>query len=145
MISVPDITDSYFTNTRDCVEKDGDVHVTYAIFVRVPCMFAPRLAIEWLTKYAKEQDIQITIQTEYEEGDLIPAGEPLLYISGSFARLVECETLLLQRIGPAFVAALNAYYSCCELPDAKFIAMGARHCAGHSSQEIATRPQPRRG
>ncbi len=130
------ITDSYFSNTRDCVEQDGDVNVTYAFFVRVPSMFAPRLMLNWLHEYTKQTNTRLTLETEYKEGDLIPAGEPLFYITGSFLNLVECETLILQRVGPPFIAALNAYYSCCELPDTQFIAMGARHCAGWEMQEM---------
>ena len=42
----------------------------------------------------------------------------------------------LQRLGPACVAAYNAYNMCIELPKVAFLAMDARHCAGSEMAEL---------
>src|SRR5438034_7193376 len=49
---------------------------------------------------------------------------------GSLYHLVDLETVLLQKLGPACVAAYNAYAMCADLPKVAFLAMDARHCAG---------------
>jgi nicotinate phosphoribosyltransferase len=72
----------------------------------------------------------------FREGDWVGAGEPLLYISGSFVQLVDLETILLQKLGPACVAAYNAYIMCQEMPKTAFLAMDARHCAGFEMAEM---------
>ncbi len=66
----------------------------------------------------------------------VGAGEPLAYISGSLEHLSDLETILLQKIGPASVAAHNAYQMCLALPDVAFLAMEARHCAGAEMQDM---------
>src|SRR4029077_9044543 len=58
------------------------------------------------------------------------------YIAGSMVALSDLETILLQKIGPASVAAHNAYQMCLALPDAAFLAMEARHCAGAEMQDM---------
>jgi len=85
---------------------------------------------------ARERGVAIDCETMFAEGDWVGAGEPLVYISGSFAALVDLETLLLQRLGPACVAAHNAYQMCMALPRTRFLAMEARHCAGFAMQEM---------
>ena len=59
-----------------------------------------------------------------------------MYISGSLYHLVDLETLLLQKLGPACVAAYNAYAMCVDLPKVAFLAMDARHCAGAEMAEM---------
>jgi nicotinate phosphoribosyltransferase len=124
-------TDAYFTRTRVIVEKFGDVEVTYAIFLRRPVIAAPASMVDWL-KQVSTAKIELT----HEEGAWVGAGEPLAYITGSFTQLAELETLLLQKIGAACVAAHNAYQMCMALPRAKFLAMDARHCAGAEMQDL---------
>ena len=51
-------------------------------------------------------------------------------------QLSDLETILLQKIGPACVAAHNAYQMCLALPQAAFLAMEARHCAGAEMQDM---------
>ena len=41
-------TDSYFIRTRKIVQEKGDAKVTYAIFMRRPVTYAPKLALNWL-------------------------------------------------------------------------------------------------
>ncbi len=126
-------TDSYFSRTRAIVERFGDVEVTYAVFMRRPVISAPRFAIEWLRAV---RGADITIEVMHQEGAAVGAGDPILYISGSFAALAELETLYLQKLGPPCVAAWNAWAMCLELPQAAFLAMDARHCAGTEMAEM---------
>lgn len=138
-MSDPDIaarTDSYFNRTRRIVEKFGDARVTYAVFLRRPVVSAPRLAVEFLQSVSRDRGAPFELDVKYAEGEWVGAGDPLLYISGSFAALADLETLYLQKLGPACVAAHNAYQMCVEMPQTAFLAMEARHCAGHEMQEM---------
>ena len=125
-------TDTYFRRTRQVAERFGDKRVTYAVFLRRPVISAPRLMLDWLARAAPRAEVELM----HAEGTWIGAGEPIVYISGSLIALSELETLLLQQIGPACVAALNAYQMCLALPNAAFLAMEARHCAGAEMQEM---------
>jgi len=129
-------TDAYFNRTRAVVERLGEVQVTYAVFMRRPVVSAPRLAIDWLQSIADERGIGIDIDLRYQEGKWVGAGEPLMYITGPLSKLVDCETLFLQKLGPACVAAYNASIMCTELPRVQFLAMDARHCAGTDMAEM---------
>ncbi len=129
-------TDAYFSRTRAIVERFGDCRVTYALFLRRPVIAAHRLMTDWLAQAAAARQTDIACEARFEEGDWVGAGEPLLYVTGSFAALAELETMLLQKLGPACVAAHNAYQMCLALPDARFLAMEARHCAGFEMQEM---------
>src|SRR5712675_354507 len=60
----------------------------------------------------------------------------MMYISGSLYHLADLETLFLQKLGPACVAAYNAYAMCADLPNVAFLAMDARHCAGAEMAEM---------
>ena len=55
---------------------------------------------------------------------------------GRCYHLVDLETVLLQKLGPACVAAYNAYAMCADLPKVAFLAMDARHCAGAEMAEM---------
>jgi nicotinate phosphoribosyltransferase len=110
--------------------------VTYAVFLRRPVVAAPALMVEWLEAVAKERGTAYEIELTHPEGAWVGAGEPLAYITGSFAKLADLETIFLQKIGAACVAAHNAFQMCAALPKASFLAMDARHCAGGEMQEI---------
>lgn len=129
-------TDHYFLSTKKIVQKFGDNTVTYAVFMRRPVISAPRLIITWLQEVAKLRETHFDIECLYPEGDWVGAGEPILYITGSFAALADLETLFLQKLGPVCVAAFNAYIMCSDLPNVDFIAMDARHCAGLEMTEM---------
>jgi nicotinate phosphoribosyltransferase len=129
-------TDSYFTRTRKIVERFGDKRVTYAIFLRRPAICAPRLMADWIAAAAKERGISAELALRFEEGAWIGAGEPLAYLTGSLRDLSEMETILLQKIGPACIAAHNAWQMCLALPNVAFLAMEARHCAGAEMQDM---------
>ena len=129
-------TDKYFLKTREIVTRFGDCEVTYAVFMRRPVIFTPRLAIDWLEAMAEARGVTFDIELLFAEGDWVGAGEPLMYITGPFAHLVDLETLFLQRLGPPCVAAFNAFLMCTDLPYVSFIAMDARHCAGADMAEM---------
>ncbi|MBL6454668.1 nicotinate phosphoribosyltransferase [Belnapia sp. T6] len=129
-------TDVYFNRTRAIVEHFGDCQVTYAVFLRRPVVSAPRLMVEWLESVAQHRGTRFEIEVMHAEGTWVGAGDPILYLTGSFAQLADLETLYLQKLGPPCVAAHNAYQMCLELPAVSFLAMDARHCAGAEMQEM---------
>src|SRR5271165_215490 len=129
-------TDSYFNRTKRIVAAFGDKRVTYAVFLRRPVICAPRLMLDWLNMAAALRGTEIQIDLISREGDWIGAGEPIVYLTGSMVHLSDLETILLQKIGPACVAAHNAYQMALSLPAVAFLAMEARHCAGAEMQDM---------
>src|SRR5713101_4172949 len=123
-------TDSYFLKTKAIVERFGDREATYAVFMRRPVICTPRLAIEFLERVAAERGTKFSIELNHPEAAWVGAGEPILYLTGPLFHIVDLETVLLQKLGPACVAAYNAYAMCADLPKVAFLAMDARHCAG---------------
>tara|TARA_R110002124_G_scaffold38253_4_gene121494 strand:+ start:56131 stop:57309 length:1179 start_codon:yes stop_codon:yes gene_type:complete len=122
--------DHYFLRTKQAVRRFGDTQVTYAIFMRRPVVFAPRIALDWLAEAAQARNTDFKVEPNFTEGQWVGAGEPLMYVTGSLEHLVDLETLLLQKLGACCVAANNAYVMCATLPKVAFMAMDARHCAG---------------
>jgi nicotinate phosphoribosyltransferase len=92
--------------------------------------------VEWLEAVARSRGEAFEIELMHPEGTWVGAGEPLAYITGSFKALSDLETIFLQKIGAACVAAHNAFQMCVALPKTAFLAMDARHCAGAEMQEI---------
>ena len=129
-------TDSYFLKTKAIVGQFGDREATYAVFMRRPVICTPRLAIEFLDRVAAERGTSFKIELNHPEGAWVGAGEPILYLTGPLYHLVDLETVLLQKIGPACVAAYNASAMCADLPNVAFLAMDARHCAGAEMAEM---------
>ena len=129
-------TDAYFTRTREVAERFGDVTVTYAVFLRRPVISAPRPVLDWLDTVAQAHGTTFAYAVRHAEGQWVGAGEPIVLITGSFLALAEAETILLQKLGAACVAAHNAYQMCLALPRAAFLAMEARHCAGAEMQSL---------
>ncbi|MCR9255356.1 MAG: nicotinate phosphoribosyltransferase [Alphaproteobacteria bacterium] len=129
-------TDAYFVRTREIVKHFGDAEVTYAVFMRRPVTFAPKLALDWLHKLEGDRGVKVEVDLRYAEGAWVGAGEPMMYLTGSLVHLVDLETLFLQKLGAACVAAYNAYTLCVELPKVAFLAMDARHCAGTEMAEM---------
>ena len=129
-------TDSYFNRTKRIVARFGDRRVTYAVFMRRPVICTPRLMLDWLQTVAHARATTIDVDLIYQEGDWVGAGEPMVYLTGSLVQLSDLETILLQKIGPACVAAHNAYQMSLALPNAAFLAMDARHCAGAEMQDM---------
>jgi nicotinate phosphoribosyltransferase len=128
-------TDSYFLKAKAIAGYFGDRRATYAVFMRRPVISAPRFAVEFLENIEAQRHEKFDIELAHPEGAWVGAGDPILYVSGSLFHLVDLETVLLQKLGPACVAAYNAYAMCADLPKVAFVAMDARHCAG---AEMAT-------
>ncbi len=133
---IPAWSDHYFLKTKDTVARFGDARVTYAVFMRRPVISAPRLTIEWLQAMATARKTEFKIDLMYSEGRWVGAGEVIMYVTGSFVHLVDLETILLMKLGPACVAAFNANTMCTDLPKVAFLAMDARHCAGTEMAEL---------
>jgi nicotinate phosphoribosyltransferase len=129
-------TDHYFNRTKAVIGKFGDSRVTYAIFMRRPVICAPKLALDWLRELTTTRGTQVEIDLHYPEGKWVGAGEPMMHITGSFFHLVDLETIFLQKLGPACVAAYNAWTMCADMPKTAFLAMDARHCAGQEMAEM---------
>ncbi len=129
-------TDHYFKRTKALVERYGDQDVTYAVFMRRPVVFTPKLMVDGLNAAAAQRGVSFEIELRHEEGAWVGAGEPLVYITGSLYHLVDLETLYLQKLGAPCVAAYNAYSMCRDLPQVAFMAMDARHCAGAEMAEM---------
>ena len=129
-------TDAYFNRTREVVTHFGDCTVTYAVFLRRPVISAPGKMLDWLTDAAAARHTAFTYDIVHPEGTWVGAGEPIAYITGSFQALADLETLFLQKLGAACVAAHNAYQMCLALPGVAFLAMEARHCAGAEMQDL---------
>ncbi|USG63240.1 hypothetical protein NBZ79_09660 [Sneathiella marina] len=104
--------------------------------MRRPVIFCPKLMVDWLENICEIRGHSFKIEPCFEEGEWVGAGEPLIYITGSFQNLVDLETLYLQKLGSACVAAYNAYTMCSYLPKVQFMAMDARHCAGSEMAEM---------
>ena len=133
---LPGLTDTYFRNTQRIVETNGDCEVEYAVFMRRPVTYAGRLAVGWLQAMAAHRGATVDVEEPHVEGAWVGSGEVLCYLRGPFAVLVDLETVFLQRLGAACVAAYNAYSMCVELPKVAFLAMDARHCAGSDMAEL---------
>ena len=101
-------TDSYFLKTKAIVGRFGDRPATYAVFMRRPVICTPRLALDFLESEAAARGTRFEIELNHAEGAWVGAGEPLLYVTGPLFHLVDLETVLLQKLGPACVAAYNA-------------------------------------
>ena len=130
------LTDTYFNRTRATVGRFGDQTVTYAVFMRRPVVAAPRLALDWITAVSVARQSPVAIDQRFPEGKWVGAGEPLFYLTGSFYNLVDLETLYLQKLGAACVAAYNASAMCMDLPKVAFLAFDARHCTGSDMAEL---------
>ena len=133
-------TDKYFTKSRQIIDKFGDRTVTYGVFMRRGVICAVNPAIDVLRRHYPVVDgsaPELKITRLYEEGAFVPDQKPLFTYTGSFAALVELETLILQRVGMPCVAAYNAYKMAMNLKKTAFIDMHARHATGDDMSLLA--------
>ena len=130
-------TDKYFSKSRQIVEKFGDRTVTYGVFLRRGVICAVNPAIDVLRSYYSAKAEPLRITRLYEEGAFVPDQKALFTYTGSFAALVELETLILQRVGVACVSAYNAYKMAMNLKKVAFIDMHARHSPGDDLSLLA--------
>ena len=54
-------TDHYFNRTKQVIGRFGDARVTYAIFMRRPVVFAPRLALQWLEELGRSRNTSVDL------------------------------------------------------------------------------------
>src|SRR3954463_8654797 len=130
-------TDKYFTKSRHIIEKFGDRTVTYGVFMRRGVICAVNPAIDVLRQHYPPGAPELKITRLYEEGAFVPDQKPLFTYTGSFAALVELETLILQRVGMPCVAAYNAFRMATSLKKVAFIDMHARHATGDDMSLLA--------
>jgi nicotinate phosphoribosyltransferase len=134
-------TDKYFTKSRRIIEKFGDRAVTYGVFMRRGVICAVNPAIDVLRQHYPVLNgngaRELRITRLYEEGAFVPDQKPLFTYTGSFAALVELETLILQRVGMPCVSAYNAYKMAMNLKKTAFIDMHARHATGDDMSLLA--------
>lgn len=123
---VAERTDKYFTKSRKIVEKNGEAEVTYAVFLRREIVVAVQPAIDLIETLCPEA----TVTRLYEEGTMLPSETKIFTISGPMSKLVELETLFLQKVGFACVSAYNAYKMTMSMPKVPFMDMAARHQTG---------------
>lgn len=123
---VQDRTDKYFTKTKNIATMFGEKIVTYAVFQRRAVIVATKLAVDLIKEYCPEADVVV----HYEDGTLVPPQTKVMTITGPFTKLVELETLWLQRLGVAQVCAYNAYKMSMALPHVPFMDMHGRHSTG---------------
>ncbi len=126
-------TDKYFTNTSRIVGANGDVEVTFAVFMRRRVVAALEPAIRLVKRLVPG----VKVTRFVEEGEVVPSERKLMEITGSMQKLSECETLFLQKIGFPCVSANNAYEMCRAIPYAAFMDMHARHGSGADMNIIA--------
>jgi nicotinate phosphoribosyltransferase len=127
-------TDKYFTNTAHIVAANGDIEVTYAVFMRRRVVAALEPTIRLINRLVPDAKVK----RFFNEGDLVPSEKKILEITGSMAKLSEIETLLLQKTGFPCVSANNAYEMCRAIPTAGFIDMHARHASGAEMNLLAS-------
>ena len=51
-MSIADHTDQYFNKTKRVIGQFGNKTVTYAVFMRRPVIFCPRIMFDWLNEIA---------------------------------------------------------------------------------------------
>ena len=92
-------TDHYFNRTKRVIGKFGDAQVTYAIFMRRPVVFAPRLALQWLEDTGRERNTKVDVDQRYIEGKWVGAGEPMMYKNAKLIKIIEQEKILMNKKG----------------------------------------------
>jgi nicotinate phosphoribosyltransferase len=131
-------TDKYFSKSRAIVEKFGDQRVTYGVFLRRSAICAVNPALDVLHRhYPAAATMPLELKRQFADGEFVPDQKPLFIYSGSFAALVELETLVLQKVGVACIAAFNACRMATSLAKAAFIDMHARHSPGDDFSLLA--------
>ena len=128
------VTDKYFSNTSHIVEAGGDAQVTYAVFLRRRSISALEPAVRLIKRLVPEAKIK----RFFAEGDIVPAEDKMLEVTGPMSKLSEVETVMLQKIGFPCISAKNAYAMCLSVPHAGFMDMHARHAAGAEMNMLAS-------
>ena len=126
-------TDKYFTKTRNIVGKFGEKNVTYGVFIRREVIVALESAIAIIKEFCPEA----TITRHLPDGAIAAPKTKLMSITGPLSKLVELETIFLQKTGFACVCAYNAYRMALALPTVPFMDMHGRHATGDDMVMLA--------
>src|SRR6478672_11739004 len=78
-------TDKYFTNTSRIVAANGDVEVTFAVFMRRRVVAALEPVIRLINHFVPEAKVKRFVA----EGEVVPSEQKLMEITGSMKRLSE--------------------------------------------------------
>ena len=62
------LTDTYFLRTKEIVRRYGDREATYALFMRRPVIFTPRLMVEFLEAEATARGTRFDIELDVRRG-----------------------------------------------------------------------------
>lgn len=119
-------TDKYFSKTKAIVEEYGEKTVTYGVFIRRDIIVAVQPALDLIKEYCPEAEIEQL----HSEGTLLDSETKIFTVTGPFSKLVELETLFLQKVGFSCISAYNAYKMASSLPKVPFMDMHARHATG---------------
>src|SRR5260370_4372405 len=130
-------TEKYLSKWGQGGEKCGSRIGPTAVFLCGGGICAGNPAIEVLRSYCSAKAEPLGITRLYEEGAFVPDQKALFTYTGSFAALVELETLILQRVGVACVSAYHAYKMAMNLKKVAFIDMHARHSPGDDLSLLA--------
>lgn len=130
---VSERTDKYFSKTRNIINNIGEKEVSYGVFQRRDVIAATQPAVDLINKFCPEA----TVIQHFEEGALVPSQAKVLTITGPFSKLVELETLYLQKLGFSQVCAYNAYRMSLALPGVPFLDMHGRHSTGDDMMKAA--------
>lgn len=128
------VTDKYFSYSRQVVEKFGEAQVVYAVFMRRRVIAACEPAIRLIKRLVPEAEVK----RFFKEGEIVPSEEKLFEVAGPYSKLSEVETVMLQKVGIPCVSANNAYQMCRAMPYAGFMDMHARHGAGVEMNLLAS-------
>src|SRR3569833_824271 len=107
-------TDHYFNRTKRVIGKFGDCQGTYAIFMRRPVVFAPRLALQWLEETGRDRNTKVTVDQRYDEGKWVGAGEPMMYISNTNNQQNKQKTNNQQKHNPTNDTTNNTKTMCAD-------------------------------
>ena len=80
--------------------------------MRRPVISTPRLAVDFLESMAAARGATFDIELNYPEGEMVGAGEPILYITGSLYHLVDLETLYAAKARPGLRRRLQRLRRC---------------------------------
>ena len=127
------ITDKYFSNTAHIAKAMGDAEVTYALFLRRRSIAALEPAVRLIKKLVPEA----VVKRFFSEGEIVPAEDKMMEVTGPMSRLSEVETVMLQKIGFPCISAKNAHAMCLSMPYASFMDMHARHASGAEMNLLA--------
>ena len=129
-------TDRYFLKTKQTIGRFGDKTVCYAIFMRRPVIFTPRLMVRWLEQVVAARQHRRPHRSQLQRGRLgrrrraADLHHRLVLSSGRSRNPVPAEA------GRRLRRRLQRVHHVHRPARVAFIAMDARHCAGIEMAEM---------